>query len=122
MQGASGQSVLLVVGLVLAGAGFISLVLLINAILSPRKPSAEKVLPYECGMPPSESVWSPYNVRFATIALLFVIFDAEAVLLFAMAPGLRGSLVGVVQVALFVAFLAFGLVYAWRKGALRWPS
>lgn len=122
MQGASGQGVLLVVGLVLAGAGFIGVVFLANALLSPRRPTPEKLEPYECGMPQAGAPWAPYNIRFSTIALLFVLFDAEAALLFAVASGLRGSVIGVAEVGAFVAFLAFGLAYAWRKGALKWPS
>lgn len=121
MQGASGQSVLFVVGMVLAGAGFIGVVFLASALLSPHNPTREKSLPYECGMEQAGAPWTPFNVRFATIALLFVLFDAESALLFAVAPSLRGSLVGVLEVGAFVAFLAFGLMYAWRKGGLRWP-
>lgn len=107
-------------GLVLAGAGFIGIVFLANTLLSPRRPTPEKAEPYECGMPQAGTPWSAFNVRFAAIALLFVLFDAEAALLFAVASGLRGSVAGVVAVAAFTAFLAFGLAYAWRKGALEW--
>lgn len=120
MQGASGQSVLLMAGLVGAGVGFIGIVLLANALLSPRRPTAEKAEPYECGMPQAGPPRGPFNIRFATIGLLFVLFDAEAALLFAVASGLRGSLAAVVAVGAFTAFLAFGLAYAWRKGALEW--
>ena len=71
-------------------------------------------------MEPAGAPWAPVRMRFATIALLFVLFDAEAVLLFAVASRLRGSWLAAVEVGAFVGFLALGLVYAWRKGALEW--
>ena len=92
----------------------------INSILSPRKPTREKELPYECGMEQAGQPLARVNLRFSTLAVLFVLFDAESVLLFAVATKLKGSVAGIIEVALFVAFLGLGLVYAWRKGALEW--
>jgi NADH-quinone oxidoreductase subunit A len=120
MQSASAESVTLVIGLVVATCGFIALVFAINAIISPRRPNAEKNDPYECGMEPAGKPWVPVRLRFATLAMLFVLFDAEAVLLFGVAVGLRGSWLAAAEVGIFVAFLALGLAYAWRKGALEW--
>jgi NADH:ubiquinone oxidoreductase subunit 3 (subunit A) len=54
--------------------------------------------------------------------MIFVLFDAEAVLLFAVAAALRGKPIAALEVGVFVLFLAFGLLYAWRKGALEWRS
>ena len=95
-------------------------VFLLNALLSPRNPTPEKLEPYECGMPPAGRPWAPVRLRFTAIALLLVIFDAEAAMLFAVAPGLRGSLSGVIAVGIFVGLLTLGLLYAWRKGVLEW--
>ncbi|MBE0475720.1 MAG: NADH-quinone oxidoreductase subunit A [Coriobacteriia bacterium] len=120
MQAAAPQDVMLVLGLAFAAVAFILVVLGLNAVLAPRRPTPEKVEPYECGMPQAGGPWGPVNVRFSTIALLFVLFDAEAILLFAVAPRLRGSAVGLLEVGAFAALLAFGLFYAWRKGALQW--
>lgn len=120
MEGSSAQGVLFVLGVFAAAVGFILLVWGINAVLSPRNPSIEKNLPYECGMEPAGDPWAPVRVRFSTIALLFVIFDAEAALLFAVSTRLHGSVAGVLEVAGFTAFLGLGLLYAWRKGALEW--
>ncbi len=113
---------LFVAGLATAAVAFIGLVFGANALLSPRNPTREKLEPYECGMEPQGDPWIPFNSRFAVIALLFVLFDAEGVLLFAVATKLRGSLSGLVEVGIFVGMLALGLVYAWRKGALAWRS
>jgi NADH-quinone oxidoreductase subunit A len=120
MLDASTHSVLFVLGFVAAATAFIMLVFAANTLLSPRKPTAEKVQPYECGMEPAGAPWSPVRMRFSTLAVLFVIFDAESVLLFAVAARLKGSVAGLIEVGLFVLFLAVGLIYAWRKGALEW--
>ncbi len=120
MQGASTQSVLFVLGLITSAAAFILLVFGINTLVSHRFPSEEKNEPYECGMDQAGGPWNPVRLRFSTVALIFVLFDAEAILLFAVAPSLRGSLAGVIEVGIFTLFLTFGLIYAWRKGALEW--
>lgn len=122
MQGAVAQGVLFVLGLAVAAAGFILIVFLANTLLSPRNPDPEKNTPFECGMEQAGEAWVPPRMRFSTIAMLFVLFDAEAILLFAVASNLRGNPVALVEVGSFVIFLAFGLVYAWRKGALEWRS
>lgn len=122
VQGASTQGVLFVIGLVGAAAAFIGIVFAANVLLSPRKPSASKGEPFECGLDQAGQPWSAQRMRFATVAMLFVLFDAEAVLLFAVASRLRGGVVALIEVGLFVAFLAVGLAYAWRKGALEWRS
>lgn len=120
MQSGPSASTLFVLGSAAAAVGFIGVVFLANALLSPRKPNPLKTAPYECGMPQAGQPWAPVRLRFSTIAILFVLFDAEGALLFAVAGGLRGSLVGALEVAAFTALLALGLVYAWRKGALQW--
>ncbi|MDA3937270.1 MAG: NADH-quinone oxidoreductase subunit A [Actinomycetota bacterium] len=120
MDGSTTQNVMFVVGLVSAGVAFIGLVLGANALLSPRNPTPAKEEPYECGMPQAGSPYAPVRLRFATVAMLFVLFDAEAILLFAVVPSLHGSWIALAEVGAFTAFLALGLVYAWRKGALQW--
>ena len=122
MQGVSADSLLFVLGAAVAAVGFIAMVFGINKLVSPRDPAAEKGEPYECGMEQAGAPWAATRVRFATIALLFVLFDAEAILLFAVASELRGSLTALVEVGIFAAFLALGLALAWKKGALTWQS
>ncbi len=117
---AGSAAVLFVVGLAAAAVGFVLVVFLANRLLSIKDPGAEKDSPYECGMEPAGQPWRRVNIRYATIALLFVLFDAEAVLLFAVASKLRGSFIALAEIGAFVLFLGFGLAYAWRKGALEW--
>lgn len=122
MPGVSQDGLLFIVGLVAAAGGFIGIVFVANHVLSPRAPSDSKNAPFECGMEQAGTPWSAQRVRFSTVALLFVLFDAEAVLLFAIATRLRGSLTALLEVGVFVTFLWLGLAYAWSKGALEWRS
>jgi NADH:ubiquinone oxidoreductase subunit 3 (subunit A) len=120
VESATAESVLFLLGLAVAATGFILFVFLANALLSPRRPTDMKGEPYECGMPPAGGPWKRVNVRYVAFALIFVVFDAETVLLYSVAAGLRGSIAGLIEVGAFALFLAFGLLYAWRKGALEW--
>ncbi len=122
MLGAYAQAILFVLGLAVSSAAFIGVVFLANALLSPKNPGFEKGTPFECGMEQAGEPWASPRLRFSTIAMLFVLFDAEAVLLFAVASSLRGNPLAALEVGVFVLFLAFGLMYAWRKGALEWRS
>jgi NADH-quinone oxidoreductase subunit A len=122
MAGASVQGLLFVLGLATAATAFILVVFGANALLSPRDPGTEKDKPFECGVEQAGEAWSPPRMRFSTVAMLFVLFDAEAILLFAVASVLRGNKVALLEVGAFVLFLAFGLAYAWKKGALEWRS
>jgi NADH-quinone oxidoreductase subunit A len=122
MQGAFAQGMLFVLGLATAATAFILVVFIANSLLSPKAPSAAKDSPFECGMEQAGEPWTAPRMRFSTIAALFVLFEAEAVLLFAIASGLHANLIGELEVAGFVAFLTLGLAYAWRKGALEWRS
>jgi len=120
MPVSSASAVLYVVGAALAAVAFVGLVFGANKLLSPRDPNIGKLEPYECGMEQAGDPHVAVRPRYAAIAVLFVIFDAETVLLFAVAPGLRGDPAGFAAVLAFSAALAFGLFYAWRKGALQW--
>jgi NADH-quinone oxidoreductase subunit A len=104
------------ISLVLAG-----LLLGISALIRPNKPSAQKLIAYESGVDPVGDGWSQSQVRYYIFALLFVVFDVEAVFIFPWATQLeRYGLFGLVEMGIFVFVLLLGLVYAWRKGVLRW--
>jgi NADH-quinone oxidoreductase subunit A len=114
--------VLFLIGAAIAAVAFIGVVFGANALLSPRHPTSEKLEPYECGMPQAGRPHVRFPLRYAAVAVLFVIFDAEALLLFAVAVRVKGSPAGGAAVLGFAALLALGLLYAWRKGALAWRS
>ncbi len=89
--------------------------------LRTNAPSAEKNSPYECGFPPFEDARSRFDVKFYLVAILFIVFDLEVAFLFPFALAMRhlphGALVGI---GIFLALLAVGFVYEWKKGALEW--
>ncbi len=89
--------------------------------LRPEAPNPVKEDIYECGIPTEGSAWVQFNFRYYYFALLFVIFDVEAVFLYPWAVSFqRVAVAGFVEVLTFVVILALGLVYAWRKKALEW--
>lgn len=105
----------------LAGIGFVLVTLFVAKMIRPARPSNLKLQNYECGEPPIGSSWVQFNVRFYIFALMFVIFDVETVFLFPWAV-VYDSLgwFGLIEMVIFIAILAYGLVYAWKKGVLKW--
>ncbi|GBE22266.1 NAD(P)H-quinone oxidoreductase subunit 3 [bacterium BMS3Bbin01] len=93
----------------------------IAAVLRPANPHAAKLLTYECGVDPVGEDWSQSQVRYYIYALLFVVFDVEAVFIFPWALILEKlGVFGLVEMLVFIAVLMVGLVYAIRKGVLKW--
>lgn len=105
-----------------AAAGLLTGAILgLSRLIQPRRPSVDKSIAYESGVDPVGGGWSQSQVRYYIFALLFVMFDVEAVFIFPWAVKLDAlSTFGLVEMIVFVVILALGLVYAWRKGVLRW--
>jgi NADH-quinone oxidoreductase subunit A len=98
-----------------------SLLLGISVLIRPSNPTREKLLTYESGVDPVGEGWSQSQIRYYVFALLFVVFDVEAVFIYPWATQLeRYAGFGLVEMGVFVGVLLLGLVYAWRKGVLRW--
>ncbi len=90
-------------------------------LLRPKKPNAIKNSTYECGIETIGDTWVQFKAQYYLFALIFVVFDVEAVFLFPWAVAYKQlALYGLVEMVLFIAILVAGLVYAWRKGALEW--
>ncbi len=107
---------------VLIGAALLMVGAMLGAgrLLRPTRPQAEKYVTYEAGSDPVGG-WGQSNVRYYIYALLFVIFDVEAVFIFPWAVDLESlGVFGLIEMTIFIVLLALGLVYAWRKGVLRW--
>ncbi len=99
----------------------VSALLGVSALLRPNKPSPQKSIVYESGVDPVGTGWSQSQVRYYIFALLFVMFDVEAVFIFPWAVRLEAyGVFGLVEMGIFIFVLFLGLVYAWRKGVLRW--
>jgi NADH-quinone oxidoreductase subunit A len=112
----------LTVGL-FAALGFVLFALLvgISALLRPDRQQPQKYIPYESGADPVGEMWSQSQVRYYIFALLFVMFDVEAVFIFPWATNLEWfGTFGLVEMFIFIFILVLGLVYAWRKGVLKW--
>lgn len=106
---------------IVSGGVLVVLILLVAKLVNPDHLTTGKVLHYECGIPPTGSPWSPFAVRYYVIALLFLVFDVEAVFLFPWTLAFRTlGTAGFVEMMLFIVVLVWGLFYAWRKGALEW--
>jgi NADH-quinone oxidoreductase subunit A len=96
-------------------------VLGLGSLIRPSKPNPQKLSTYESGVDPTGPAFLQSNVRYYVFALLFVMFDVEAVFIFPWALGLEDyDVFGLVEMVVFIVILALGLVYAWRKGVLRW--
>jgi NADH-quinone oxidoreductase subunit A len=95
--------------------------LAVSALFSPRRPSAAKEQPFECGNVSSGPAWGRFSVKFYLTAILFIVFDVEVVFLYPWALLFRRlGVFGFVEMMIFLFVLTLGLVYVWRKGALEW--
>ena len=103
------------------GTAFVGFALVASWLLAPSKPTEEKLDTYECGIEPVGPPWVQFRVGYYLYALLFVIFDVEAVFLFpwAVSFGKMGAFV-LLEMAVFLGILIAGLLYAWKEGALEW--
>ena len=109
--------------LIVGGVGLAAIcgMFLTSYLIAPKRPSAIKDTPYECGIPPAPYQWSQIQIRYYVFAILFLIFDVEAVFLFPWAVIFVDSVPAVFyEMILFIAVLFFGVVYAWKKGVLQW--
>ena len=96
-------------------------IVLLSWLLGYRKPTRAKLSPYECGMVPIGDARQRFSVRFYLVAMVFILFDVEAVFLYPWAVVYRAlGFPGLVQMGVFVGILMAGFVYAWDNGALKW--
>ncbi|MGH2514257.1 MAG: NADH-quinone oxidoreductase subunit A [Ktedonobacterales bacterium] len=109
----------------LGGCGFVLFALTLadtlNALFLKRKPAKDKLTIYESGETPIGSAWIQYPLAFYIFALLFVAFDVDIVFILSWAVIFQQlGVFGFLEIVFFIAVLALGLVYAWRKGVIRW--
>ena len=110
--------ILIMIGL---GAGFGAFNIIVSHLIVPRKPTPEKLAPYECGMPPVGDARERQSVKFYLVAMIFLLFDIEVAFLYPWALAIRDlRWVGLIQIVVFFALLVIGFVYIWRKGVLDW--
>jgi NADH:ubiquinone oxidoreductase subunit 3 (subunit A) len=104
-----------------AGFLFVIVTMVASNILAPRTRTKEKLQTYESGETPIGSAWVQYPLGFYIFALLFVAFDVDIVFIIAWAVIFKQlSFFGFFEILFFILVLALGLLYAWRKGVIRW--
>ena len=112
--------ILIMIGL---GVGFAAGSVALSQFLGPRKPTPEKLAPYECGMPAVGDARERQSVKFYPVAMIFLLFDIEVAFLYPWAVAFKDlGMMGFIQVLSFFALLTTGYVYVWRKGAFDWSG
>jgi NADH:ubiquinone oxidoreductase subunit 3 (subunit A) len=110
-----------VLAFIVVALAFLVVNLLLWKVLRPSRFSEEKLTTYECGENPTGSAWVQFNIRFYVFALIFIIFDVEAVFLLPWAVVFRElGMLAFVEGLVFIAILVVALAYVWRKGDLEW--
>jgi NADH-quinone oxidoreductase subunit A len=109
--------------LTVIGIAFVVVALSANRLLRPHRPSRDKLTTYECGIDPVGGGWAQSYVRYYVFTFLYVVFAVDAIFLFPWAivfaaPGF--GVVTLVEMFVFIGFVAAGILYAWRKGVLSW--
>ncbi|MBO0779640.1 MAG: NADH-quinone oxidoreductase subunit A [Ktedonobacteraceae bacterium] len=112
------QAILIMVTLAIL---FGALVMVVTAIIGPKKPTPEKLAPYECGIQEIEAPRRRFPVKYLLTGMLFIAFDIEIVSFYPLAVLLRQlQLFGLIELLVFLVVLAVGYIYVWRKGAFSW--
>ena len=115
------QQYLFIGVLALASIGLGGMPLLLARVVAPKKPGKTKQAPYECGLESTGDSWIQFRMEYYVYALLFVVFDVEVAFLFPWALVWRTmGEIAFLEMLIFLAILAVGLVYAWKRGLLEW--
>ena len=117
-----------IVVMFVVAAGFAASQILVTQLIGPRKRTATKLMPYECGKDPVGSAHDRFSVKFYTVAVAFLLFDIEVLFLIPFAVAFKSILgenvsygtIAFVEVMIFIATLVAGLVYIWKKGVFDW--
>ena len=116
----------------LVAAGFGLSQLLVTQLIGPRKRTAVKLMPYECGKDPVGSARDKFSIKFYTVAVIFLLFDIEVLFIipFAVAfksllaeeklSGIAFGTIAFIEILIFVATLVIGYIYVWKKGVFDW--
>jgi NADH-quinone oxidoreductase subunit A len=116
----------------LVAAGFGASQLLVTQLIGPRKRTAIKLMPYECGKDPVGSARDKYSIKFYTVAVIFLLFDIEVLFIIPFAvvfkslidgeklSGIAYGTIAFVEIMTFIATLVVGYIYVWKKGTFDW--
>lgn len=105
----------------LLAAGLAAVLILASSVVGRHLKSRAKDQPYECGIRPTGDAREPYSVHFYMVAMIFILFDIEAIFLYPWAIVFKKlSLFGFVEMVLYIVILVVGYIYLWKNGALEW--
>lgn len=105
-----------IVGAILVGGAIV-----FSAFIAPSSKNAVKFEPYECGIPTKGPAWMQFNVGYYLFAIIYLVFDVETIFIFPWATVMRDiGARAFVEILIFFFILGLGLLYAWKKGALKW--
>jgi NADH-quinone oxidoreductase subunit A len=106
---------------ILAASAVASAIVLLSWLIGKRKPTRAKMSPYECGMTPVGDARERFSVKFYMVAMLFILFDVEAIFLYPWAVILRDlKMFGFWEMLVYIAVVLVGFFYVWKKGVLDW--
>jgi NADH-quinone oxidoreductase subunit A len=95
--------------------------IVIGNLIGPKRPTAEKLSPYECGFAAFEDSRMQFDIRYYLIAIQFIVFDLEIIFIVPWATVFRQlGVLGLIEMGIFVGMLLLGFIYVWKKGALEW--
>lgn len=101
--------------------GLAAAIVVLSWLIGQHKPGRAKMSPYECGVQPIGDARGRFSVKFYLVAMLFILFDIEAVFLYPWAVILRElKMFGFWEMMVYIAIVLVGLFYIWKKGALDW--
>lgn len=107
----------------LLACGLAGALVAVSTLVGRHKRTREKDQPYECGIRPTGDAREPFSVHFYMVALVFILFDIEAIFLYPWALVYRDlSLFGFVEMVLYIVILLAGYIFLWKKGALDWDK
>jgi len=116
----------------LVAMGFAASQLLVTQLIGPRKRTATKLMPYECGKDPVGSARDRFSVKFYAVAVIFLLFDIEVLFMIPFAVAFKSLLaqekisgvafgtIALLEILVFIATLVVGYIYVWRKGIFDW--
>jgi NADH:ubiquinone oxidoreductase subunit 3 (subunit A) len=105
----------------IVGAFLVGFALVFSHYVAPTSTNSQKAEPYECGIPTEGLTWLQFNVGYYLFAIIFLVFDVESVFIFPWAVIMKETgMTAFVEIIIFFFVLGLGLLYAWKKGALKW--
>jgi NADH-quinone oxidoreductase subunit A len=105
----------------ICGVAMVGVGMLVSDLLAPKSKNPQKAEPYECGIPTQGTSWIQFRVGYYLFAILFLIFDVETVFIFPWAVVMKQvGMPAFIEILIFFLVLGLGLLYAWKKKALKW--